>query len=93
MIGPPALMYVRFPIGRRRSFGLWLPIGLIWILLAALLILLSPLLLLLIGVLMCTRRGRHRLRLTWAVVRVACAASGLRIDAEGNGHRVGIRFV
>jgi hypothetical protein len=92
---PPCLMKLRIR-GQRHSFGLWLPLFLLWpialaFLLAAFLILLPFAILALIFT-WDTGWWRPVILGLPAVVRVCCALRGLTVDADGRDGHVEVIF-
>jgi hypothetical protein len=86
------LMHVKIR-GKRRGFGLWLPLFLVLPLALALFIILSPLIL--IAILVFWPRGWRKmgLHIFGAAFDVFCSMRGLNVDIQGDHHCIYISAV
>jgi galactitol-specific phosphotransferase system IIC component len=91
MMRPPLFLRVRFH-GKRRGFGLWLPLFLIWPLFLAGALLLLPLVLLAAIILFPFGWSLTVLMFGPLVLRVLCALRGLHVDIRDNKEQVYISF-
>jgi hypothetical protein len=89
---PPTWMRIEVQ-GKRRGFGLWLPLFLLLPLALVVLIILSPLILIAVLVLLPSGRGIWALRVLRAAFGVFCSLRGLRIDIQGRHQSVYISVV
>ncbi len=88
---PPSILRVRIH-DKRRHFGLWLPLFLVWPLLLVLGLVLWPLLLIAAAVLWYWGWGRPLLFGGPALFSVLCALRGLRIEVSQPREQVLISF-
>jgi hypothetical protein len=91
MMRPPLFLRVRFH-GKRRGFGLWLPLFLIWPLFLVGALLLLPLVLLAAIILLPFGWSLTVLMFGPLVLRVLCALRGLHVDVQDGREKVYISF-
>ena len=88
---PPFFLTLRIR-GRRRRFGCWLPLILIWLPALVLALALSPLVLVVSALLWPTRYGRPLLMAGPIFYGVFTALRGLKADVQGKRESVYISF-
>jgi hypothetical protein len=91
MMCPPSIMWVRIR-NRRRRFGLWLPLFLIWPVVLVLGLVLLPLLLICAAVLWPTGWGRPLLLGGPVIFSLLCALRGLKVEVNQPSEQVLISF-
>lgn len=91
MMRPPLFLRLRFQ-GRRRGFGLWLPLFLIWPLFLVGALLLLPLVLLAAIILFPFGWSLTVLMFGPLVLRLLCALRGLQADVRDGKEQVYISF-
>lgn len=91
MMWPPSVLRLRIH-SRRRHFGLWLPLFLIWPLLVVLFLLLSPLVLAVAIILWRTNWGKLLLLGGPRLFFLFCALRGLKADVKNCSEQVFVSF-
>ena len=89
---PPILMHVKIQ-GKRRGFGLWLPLFLLLPLAVAAFIILSPLILIAILVFWPKGWWRRALHIFGAAFEIFCSMRDLKVDVQSDHHCIYISAV
>ncbi len=91
MIWPPSILRVRIR-RRRRGFGIWLPLFLLWPPAVLVMSLLAPLVLVMAALLWPFGLGRPLLLIGSLLFRLFCSLRGLEVSVESSPEQVLISF-